>query len=63
MKQKMVDVTCQECNKTWKETKTWHGQSEVCSSCADKRRDRDNCKRHGGKLGQDCHMCKLEGMF
>ena len=63
VKQKMIKTTCQECSKSWMEKKTWHGQSEICDECADKRRLRTNCKRHGGRDGDDCYLCQLEGKF
>ena len=61
MNNQIVSVICQECGDKFEEKKTWHGQSEICHKCDQKRTNRDNCKRHGGKQGLDCFVCRLEG--
>jgi len=59
----LVNVKCQSCGKEWKEVKRWYGQSEVCGDCVQERIRKNNCKRHGGRDGKDCSMCKLEAKF
>lgn len=63
MNNKLITVVCQDCGNNFDEMKTWHGQSEICKECAKKRTDLNNCKRHGGKHGQNCYPCKLEQAF
>ena len=60
---KMITVICEDCKTKFKEPKTWHGQSEICLKCAKNRTIKNNCVRHGGKHGQDCYLCELEGRF
>lgn len=57
--------TCNKCGKKIKviggyfTVKYW----ETCNECIHKDKLKNNCKRHGGKLGKNCSICKLEGRF